>query len=160
MGTWFEVPVYPNELLSGGLAARRMPKSPHITILHLGSFEGDMRRLHGVQSEAILGWRHDAFAGAECDGSGEFLVGPRSYRVPMLLVDCRALALLRVRLENLLNEAGIVQSDLYGFVPHVTLGNPQVGHYRLERPIPITLDRLDLVVSKKGVEIERRSLPL
>ena len=42
----------------------------------------------------------------------------------------------------------------------MTMASAKLGPYRLERRIPVTIDRLDLVISKNKVEAARWSLPL
>jgi 2'-5' RNA ligase len=160
MGIWIEAPLWPAELLAGGLSPRRLPASPHVTMVHFGDLAPSDSLLRDVMAGAIRAVPGHVKRVAEVSGAAEFLVGDRGFRLPVLIVNSGYLCHLRHVLIEELDDEGIRQDDAYGFVPHVTLADPRLGAYRLERRIPVSIDRLDLVVSKNKVETGRWSLPL
>jgi len=160
MGTWIEAPLWPAELLAGGLSPRRLPAAPHVTLVHFGDQAPPDSLLRDVMASAIRAVPGHVKRVAEVSGTAEFLVGDRGFRLPVLVVNSGYLCHLRHVLVEELDDEGIRPDDAYGFVPHATMGAAGLGPYRLERRIPVTVDRLDLVISRNKVEAARWSLPL
>lgn len=162
MGVWFEAPIDPAELLTGGVAARRLPAAPHVTLVHLGdrdeAGDADLRFIASRVTE--LWHRHTGEFTGRVNGSAVFLVGERDFPLPVVLVDSSLLTELRDRLLGALFAANVTISVDYAFQPHVTLADARLGPYNLVKPIPVTFRRVDLVRSKRGKELARWSLPL
>jgi len=156
MGTWIEVPLRRVEFL-GYVPNDRVTAAPHVTMLHFGKVE-----VEPAARDLALGDLHEiantykTFK-AKVSGCGEFLVGPN--RVPVLLINSATLCNLRNDLKKALRGAlSVGLNDAYGFQPHVTLtkGFP----HRLERVFSVTVDRVDIVESKGGIEQGRWNVSL
>jgi 2'-5' RNA ligase len=160
MGTWIEAPLWPAELLAGGLSPRRLPAAPHVTLVHFGDQAPPDSLLRDVMASAIRAVPGHVRRLAEASGTAEFLMGDRGFRLPVLIINSGYLCHLRHVLIEAMDDEGIRPDDAYGFVPHMTMAAATLGHYRLERRFPVTIDRMDLVTSKNKNETGRWSLPL